>query len=183
VSNADDMAESAAWKAFEGERAKWSRMLPKRTDELLAWLLQQDVDVMSNLFAFCVAATVDSISPVDRAHPVNEVANTLELDLTRYWKPTRARYFEHVPKNRIVTFVGETVSPQAAGELRGMKKGDAAAAAELRMTDSGWLPEVLRNREVPKHVTYGHWEDDEESDADSTQDECNDGDAEEAEAA
>ncbi|WP_233465463.1 hypothetical protein [Paraburkholderia madseniana] len=64
-----------------------------------------------------------------------------------------------------------------------MKKGDAAAAAELRMTDSGWLPEVLRNREVPKHVTYGHWEDDEESDVDSTQDECNDGDAEEAEAA
>jgi ParB family chromosome partitioning protein len=130
-----------------------------------------------------VAATVDSISRVDRPHPVNEVANTLELDLTRYWKPTRAGYFEHVPKDRIVTVVGETVSPQAAGELRGMKKGDAAAAAELRMTDSGWLPEVLRNREVPKHVTYGHWEDDEESDADGTQDECNDGDAEEAEAA
>lgn len=183
VSNADDMADSAAWKALEGERAKWSRMLPKRTDELLAWLLQQDVDVMSNLFAFCVAATVDSISPVDRAHPVNEVANTLELDLTRYWKPTRGGYFEHVPKDRIVTVVGETVSPQAVSELRGMKKGDAAAAAELRMTDSGWLPEVLRNREVPKHITYGHWEDDEESDADSTQDECNDGDAEEAEAA
>jgi ParB family chromosome partitioning protein len=103
--------------------------------------------------------------------------------LTRYWKPTRAGYFEHVPKDRIVTVVGETVSPQAAGELRGMKKGDAAAAAELRMTDSGWLPEVLRNREVPEHVTYGHWEDDEESDADSTQDECNDGDTEEAEVA
>lgn len=183
VSNADDMADSAAWKALEGERGKWSRMLPKRTDELLAWLLQQNVDVMSNLFAFCVAATVDSISPVDRAHPVNEVANTLELDLTRYWKPTRAGYFEHVPKDRIVTVVGETVSPQAAGELRGMKKGDAAAAAELRMTDSGWLPEVLRNREVPKHFTYGHWEDDEETDADSTQDESNDGDAEKAEAA
>ncbi|SFU24035.1 chromosome partitioning protein, ParB family [Paraburkholderia aspalathi] len=138
---------------------------------------------MSNLFAFCVAATGDSISPVDRAHPVNEVANTLELNLTHYWKPTRAGYFEHVPKDRIVTVVGETVSPQAAGELRGMRKGDAAAAAELRMTDSGWLPEVLRNRELPKHVTYGHWEDDGESDADSKQDECNDGDAEEAEAA
>ncbi|CAE6820669.1 hypothetical protein [Paraburkholderia domus] len=53
-------------------------------------LLQQDVDVMSNLFAFCVAATGDSISPVDRAHPVNEVANTLELNFTHYWKPTRA---------------------------------------------------------------------------------------------
>jgi ParB family chromosome partitioning protein len=157
VSNADDMADSVAWKALEGERSKWARMLPTQTDELLSWLLQQDTDVMSNLFAFCVAATVDGISPVDRAHPVNELANTLDVDLTRYWKATRAGYFEHVPKDRIVTVLGETVSPQAAGELRGMKKGEAAAAAERRMTDSGWLPEVLRNREVPERIAYGRW--------------------------
>jgi len=182
VSNADDMGDSAAWKGLEEQRAKWARMLPKRTDELLAWLLLQDSDVMSNLFAFCVAATVDGISPVDRAHAINEVANTMEVDLTRYWKPTRAGYFEHVSKDRIVSVVGEAVAPHVAGELRGMKKGDAAAAAELRMTESGWLPEVLRNREVPKHVTYGHW-DDEDSEAGDAQDEGNDGDAEEAEAA
>ncbi|WP_238554895.1 chromosome partitioning protein ParB [Paraburkholderia hospita] len=203
VSNADDMADSVAWKALEGERSKWARMLPKRTDELLPWLLQQDTDVMSNLFAFCVAATVDGISPADRAHPVNELANTLEVDLTRYWTATRAGYFEHVPKDRIVTVVGETVSTQAAGELRGMKKGDAAAAAERRMTDSGWLPEVLRNREVPERITYGRWNDDENTDGDpdeeadpeskretvtlaepdQTGDRPIDGDAEEAEAA
>ncbi|HKR42615.1 MAG TPA: chromosome partitioning protein ParB, partial [Paraburkholderia sp.] len=52
------------------------------------------------------------------------------------------------------------VSPQAAGELRGMKKGEAAAAAERRMTDSGWLPEVLRNREVPERIAYGRWDGD-----------------------
>ncbi|WP_454862584.1 ParB/RepB/Spo0J family partition protein [Paraburkholderia fungorum] len=187
VSNADDMGESTAWKALEEQRAKWSRMLPKRTDELLPWLLQRDSDIMSNLFAFCVSATVDGISPVDRPHAINEVANTMEVDLTRYWKPTRAGYFEHVSKDRIMTVVGEAVAPQAAGEMRGMKKGDAAASAELRMTDSGWLPEVLRNREVPKHVTYGHWDgDDEDDDAesiDATQGEGHDGDAEEAEAA
>jgi ParB family transcriptional regulator, chromosome partitioning protein len=164
VSNADDMADSIAWKALEGERSKWARMLPKRIDELLPWLLEQDTDVMSNLFAFCVAATVDGISPADQAHPVNELANTLEVDLTRYWKATRAGYFEHVPKDRIVTVVGETVSAQAAGELRGMKKGDAAVAAERRMTDSAWLPEVLRNREVPERITYGPWHDDDELD-------------------
>ncbi|WP_174485060.1 hypothetical protein [Paraburkholderia terrae] len=32
VSNADDMADSVAWKALEGELSKWARMLPKRTD-------------------------------------------------------------------------------------------------------------------------------------------------------
>ena len=70
-----------------------------------------------------------------------------------------------------MTVVGETVSPQAVSELRGMKKGDAAAAAEFRMTDSGGLPEVLRNREVPKQVAYGYWEnDDDESDDDAVVD-------------
>lgn len=32
VSNADDMADSVAWKALESELSKWARMLPKRTD-------------------------------------------------------------------------------------------------------------------------------------------------------
>ncbi|WP_245643789.1 ParB/RepB/Spo0J family partition protein [Paraburkholderia oxyphila] len=164
VSNADDMAGSVAWKALEGERAKWARMLPRRAEELLPWLLEQGEDVTSNLFAFCVAATVDGISSADRPHAVNEVANTLAVDLSRYWKPTRAGYFAHVAKDRIAAVVGESVSPQVAGELRGMKKDDAAAAAELRMTDSGWLPEVLRNREVPERVTYGYREDDDEED-------------------
>ncbi|WP_321938388.1 hypothetical protein [Paraburkholderia sp. J8-2] len=164
VSSADDMAESVAWKELEADRTKWARMLPRRADELLSWLLQQDTDVMSNLFAFCVAATVDGICVADRPHPVNEVANTLAVDFTRYWKPTRAGYFEHVPKDRIVAVVGESVSPQVAGELRGLKKGEAAAAAERRMIDSGWLPEVLRNRAVPDRMTYGWREDDEGND-------------------
>jgi ParB family chromosome partitioning protein len=48
VSNADDMADSVARKALESELSKWARMVPKRTDELLPWLQQQDTDVMSN---------------------------------------------------------------------------------------------------------------------------------------
>lgn len=175
VSSAEDMGDSAAWKALEAERSKWANMLPRRADELLPWLLQQDTDVMSNLFAFCVAATVDGISVADRPHAINEVANTLAVDLARYWKPTRAGYFEHVAKDRIVAVVGESVSPQAAGELRGMKKGDAAATAELRMADSGWLPEVLRNRAVPGRDTSRWREDDDDMDSDdagSDQDEA-----------
>jgi len=89
LSNAEDMTESVAWKALEDQREKWARILPRRVDELLAWMLQQDPDVMSNLLSFCVAATVDGISTADRPPPVNELANTLNVDFTRYWKPTR----------------------------------------------------------------------------------------------
>jgi len=152
--------------------------------------LQQEQGVMSNLFAFCVAATVNGISAADHPHAINEIANTLGVDYARYWKPTRAAYFEHVPKSRIEVVVGEAVSPQSVAELRGMKKADAAAAAELRMAGSGWLPEVLRNREVPKQDAYGYWEnDDDESDddavvdADAMSEPPDEGEQDEAEAA
>jgi ParB family transcriptional regulator, chromosome partitioning protein len=157
ASNADDMSDSIAWKALESEREKWMSVLPKSPSDLLAWLLRQDNDVLSNLFAFCVASTVDGISSEDNAHPVNVIVNTLDIDLTRYWKPTRAGYFEHVSKDRIATVIGEAISPQMSAQLRDMKKSDAAAAAEDHMADSGWLPEVLRNREVPKLFRCRGW--------------------------
>ena len=161
------MADSVAWKEIEGERGKWARMLPQRTAELLPWLLVQDVDITSNLFAFCVAATLDGTSAVDRAHPINELADLLHVDLSCYWKPTRAGYFDHVSKARMVDVVAAAVSPEAAANLQGMKKGDAAAAAELRMADSGWLPEVLTNRETPERRSYGYINaDDDPDDAD-----------------
>ena len=156
VSNADDMAESVAWKMLEGERRKWAGLLPKRRDELLAWLLQQEPDVTSRLFPFCVAATLDGISGTDSAHAIIEVTNVLDTDMAYYWKPTRASYFDHVPKARIEEVISDALSPEAAAELRGMKKGDAAAAVQLRLSESGWLPEVLRNREVPEHRIYGY---------------------------
>jgi ParB family transcriptional regulator, chromosome partitioning protein len=162
--DADDMADCVAWKEIEGERGKWARMLPERTAELLPWLLAQEPDLTSNLFAFCVAATLDGTSDADRAHPINELADLLNVDLSYYWKPTRASYFDHVSKARIVDVVAAAVSPEAAADLQGMKKSDAAAAAELRMADSGWLPEVLTNREIPERRSYSYINADDDAD-------------------
>lgn len=159
VKHADDMADSVAWKETEAERAKWMRMLPARADALLPWLLDQGSDIQSNLFAFCVAATVDGIDGCDGEHAVNSLADVLNVDLSYYWKPTRASYFDHVSKSRIADVLREHVSPQAAAEVQGMKKDAAAAAAEVRMADSGWLPEVLANRAVPELRSYA-WQDD-----------------------
>ena len=165
VKHADDMADSVAWKEIEAERAKWMRMLPARADALLPWLLDQGSDIQSNLFAFCVAATVDGIDGSDHAHAVNSLADALSVDLSYYWKPTRASYFDHVSKSRIADLLREHVSPQAAAEVQGMKKDAAAAAAEVRMADSGWLPEVLENRAVPECLSYAWADDDADGEA------------------
>lgn len=150
---ADDMAASLAWKEIDAERAKWSAMLPANIDGLLPWLLTQTDDVMANLFAFCVSATLDSVSATDDAHPVNALSGILNLDMSKYWTPTREGYLNHVSKSRIADIVATAVSPDAAAPLAAMKKDAAAEAAELRLASTGWLPEVLTNREVPKLYT------------------------------
>jgi ParB family chromosome partitioning protein len=143
---ADDMEASSAWQRIDAERSKWAAMLPKRLSDLLPWLIEQRDDVMANLFAFCVAATLDSVTGTDAAHPVNKLADLLEVDMAKYWTPTRGSYLNHVSKARITEVVSTAVSPEAAAPLAGMKKEEAAAAAELRLAGTGWIPEVLAKR-------------------------------------
>jgi ParB family chromosome partitioning protein len=145
---ADDMEASAAWQEIDAERSKWAAMLPKQRSNLLPWLIEQSDDVMANLFAFCVAATLDSVTGTDAAHPVNALADLLDVDMTKYWTPTQGSYLNHVSKARIAEVVSTAVSPEAAAPLAAMKKGDAAATAELRLAGTGWLPEVLTNRDA-----------------------------------
>ncbi|MBN3785571.1 ParB/RepB/Spo0J family partition protein [Burkholderia sp. Ac-20353] len=158
---ADDMTDSPAWQFIDGEREKWRAMLPTKVRDLLPWLLSCSEDVLANLFAFCVATTVNGLSRWDTEHHVNTLADTLGLDMTGYWKPTRASYLNHVSKQRIIDVVTQAVSAEAAAPLASLKKGDAAAAAELRLADSGWLPEVLTNRDTPTT-----WEGDDAEDGD-----------------
>jgi len=157
---ADDMASSPAWLEIEAERGKWSAMLPKKATDLLPWLLEQSDNVTIHLFAFCVAATLDSVSGTDSAHPLNALSDVLNVDMAKYWTPTRDSYLNHVSKARMVDVVSSVVSSQAAAPLASMKKDAAAEAAELRLTGSGWLPEVLTNRETPKVYCYGAGVDD-----------------------
>jgi ParB family transcriptional regulator, chromosome partitioning protein len=111
-------------------------------------LIEQSDDVMANLFAFCVASTLDSVTGTEAAHPVDALADLLEVDMTKYWTPTQGSYLNHVSKARIAEVVSTAVSPAAAAPLVAMKKGDAAATAEIRLAGTGWLPEVLTKRDA-----------------------------------
>jgi ParB family chromosome partitioning protein len=154
---ADDMEASAAWKEISAEREKWAALLPKRFSDVLPWLIAQSEDVLSNLFAFCVAATVNGVSESDGAHPVNVLMNLLNVDMTQYWTPTRTSYLNHVSKARIVDVVAQALSPEAAAPLEKLRKDAAAETAERLLADARWLPEVLVRRETPVV-----WDDDED---------------------
>ncbi|CAE6754948.1 hypothetical protein R70006_03213 [Paraburkholderia domus] len=147
---ADDLPASPAWNAIETQRARWIAELPARTADLLPWLMQQDSGTtLLDLLAFCTGTLLDGIESGEKPHAINALAGALNLDMTRYWTPTRATYFDHVSKARIAEVVSVAVSPKVAADLGKMKKADAAATAELRLAKAAWLPEILTDRETP----------------------------------
>ncbi|MFL9998898.1 ParB/RepB/Spo0J family partition protein [Paraburkholderia sediminicola] len=177
---ADDLPATTAWGVIEAQRERWGRELPARRTDLLPWLIEQDPSTtLLDLLAFCTGTLLDGIAGEEKPHAINALTSALNLDMTRYWTPTRASYFDHVSKARIAEVVASAVSPKIAADLGKMKKADAAAAAELRLAKSAWLPEILIDRDVPAAGAYGvaHDVDEDDDEEGDTGDEAQDGDA------
>ncbi|WP_408394307.1 hypothetical protein [Paraburkholderia dipogonis] len=163
---ADDLPASPAWSAIETQRARWIAELPAKRTDLLPWLVQQDPGTtLLDLLAFCTGTLLDGITGEERPHSINALASALNLDMTRYWTPTRAAYFDHVSKARIAEVVSAAVSPKVAADLGKMKKADAAAAAELRLSKAAWLPEILTDREIPASHSWDIHDDEDDDNA------------------
>jgi ParB family chromosome partitioning protein len=147
---ADDLPTSTAWSIIDAQRKQWLAALPRNQADLLPWLTEQDPGTtLLDLLAFCTGTLLDGVTGTEEPHTINALSNVLQLDMTRYWTPTRASYFDHVSKARIVDVAMQAVSPKIALDLSKMKKGDASAAAEMRLAKSAWLPEILTDREFP----------------------------------
>ena len=166
---ADDLDTSPAWSAIEMQRARWIAELPAKRADLLPSLIQQDPGTtLLDLLAFCTGTLLDGITDEERPHAINALAGALNLDMTGYWTPTRATYFDHVSKARIAEVVAVAVSPKAAADLDRMKKADAAAAAELRLAKVAWVPEIFTDREIPAAPSWESRDDDEDEDEDGS---------------
>ncbi|WP_175838589.1 ParB/Srx family N-terminal domain-containing protein [Burkholderia anthina] len=164
---ADDLPVSPAWNTIEAQRTRWIGELPMNRTDLLSWLLGQDAHTtLLDLLAFCTGTLLDGIAPSEAPHAINALSDALSLDMTRYWTPTRSAYFDHVSKARIAEVVSGAVSPKVAADLGKMKKGDAAAAAELRLAKVAWLPEILTDRKVPASPSWVIRDDDDDDNDD-----------------
>ncbi|AJW93639.1 parB-like nuclease domain protein (plasmid) [Burkholderia gladioli] len=150
---ADDMTDSPAWKAYAERTKYWQKRIDgEAKGDLFGWLLGQDGETLRDLFAFCVAGTVDSITSFDRPHNIERVAQALNVDYRVYWKATAASYFQHVPKARILDVVKEATSAETAAPLEKLKKQELIAAAERAVSETGWLPEPLRHRDLSESM-------------------------------
>ena len=84
-----------------------------------------------DLLAHCASLTLSAVSTLFDRRPkamaqVDRLAETMDLDMSRYWSATVATYLGRVTKARIAEAVSEAVSPEAAARIEGFKKPDMA---------------------------------------------------------
>jgi ParB family chromosome partitioning protein len=144
---ADEVEQGAAWLAVAARREQILARLPEGAtgDAVLEWLHEQPQAFVLEVLAFCVARSIDTVQlregPCSAFGPL---AKAVKLDMSAWWTPTAASYFDHVSKDRTLAVVTKAVSAEAAVPLENMKKSAAASAAERALAGSTWLPEALR---------------------------------------
>ncbi|WP_316159375.1 ParB/RepB/Spo0J family partition protein [Bradyrhizobium sp. SZCCHNRI3042] len=149
ASHADGIEDTPAGRAWADRHADWARQLPRDVAGLWTFVADLDCDSRMALFAHCVALTVNAVKlPWERRTralaTADRLAQSVELDMTGYWRPTARSYLGRVTKARILDAVREGVNTEAAERITDMKKRDMADAAEQLLTATGWLPALLR---------------------------------------
>lgn len=147
---AEELGESAAVRAMAGRHARWTQEMP-RPEEIWPWLNRQSLEVKLELLAYLVACAVNAVQQnrhgetIDRLAQADLLAHAGGLDMTQWWRPTAASYFDRVSRDQILQAVSEQLTPQAAANIATLKKKALAAGAEQLLSDTGWLPSPLRN--------------------------------------
>jgi ParB family transcriptional regulator, chromosome partitioning protein len=147
--HAPGIDESIAEQQTAERHAAWGKRMPKAPEALWTFIhTLPDSDRMA-LLAHCVSLSANALQvrghrPDALAH-AGVLAREVALDMTAYWQPSAAGYFNRVSKDRIAEAVREGVSAQAAQNIASMKKSLMAEAAEVALKGKGWLPSLLRS--------------------------------------
>ena len=141
----DSLPLSYAGQRMADARSTWQAKLPADYTERLDWLAAWSLDEQLALLAYLSAAQLNAMQQDEKQRPVSVLAQYLGLDMQEYWQPDADRYLKHVSKDRIVALVSETISPEAALPLTGLKKAEAIGRAEALLLPIGWLPPLMQH--------------------------------------
>lgn len=141
--------DTAAAGALARLHEQWGSHLPGRPADLWDFLLDLDADSRASLLAYCAAVSVNAVhEPWNRRGRAmvhaTQLAQTLRLDLSAQWSPTRDAYLGRVTKAHILQAVREARGEAAAQRIDHLKKPDMAEEAERLLAGTGWLPPLLR---------------------------------------
>jgi len=141
------VGESKAAAALLVRHNRWLERLPERKD-LWDWLESLEDQDRLELLAYCTAMAVDAVrrpwNDRERTVDAENIARAVSLDMTEWWQPTYAGFFDHLTKSQILKAVEDGVSREAALRLADRKKSQMGHDAELLLAKSRWIPQSLR---------------------------------------
>ena len=149
VPNAPGLADAAMAIAIDERHRRFADLLPDDPQQLWDVLTGLDWQTRADLFAHCVAQSVNAVvepwskRPRAIAH-ADRIATAVALDLSSTWAPTAENFFGRVTKSRILEAVREARGEAEAEALADLKKDAMAERAEVLLSGSGWHPEPLR---------------------------------------
>ncbi|MFJ3465895.1 ParB/RepB/Spo0J family partition protein [Achromobacter spanius] len=143
----ESLVDSAAWKAIEAQEQMWKGLVPTDAKARTVWILEQPMELVTRLQSYLVARsfyrTGTTWGDTNGAH-IDSMASLIDLDMAAWWTATADSYFSHVSKAQIVDAVVAATDKETAAPLEGMKKGEAAKAAEVALAGKRWLPSPLQ---------------------------------------
>ncbi|WP_229195414.1 ParB/RepB/Spo0J family partition protein [Bradyrhizobium acaciae] len=145
------IAATPAELEVQARHEGWAKRLPEEANTLWEFLGTLSLAEQIDLLAHCASLALDTIQlpKQRRRHNGDAVAAAIGFDMAAAWEPTPENYLGRVSKERILEAVREGASVEAADNIAGLKKQAMAEAAATRLRGKGWLPSVLKPREVP----------------------------------
>lgn len=140
---------SKAFIKMENQRAEWEKELTDDPDKIWKWCMTQDETNLTALLTFCAACTVDAVqrkSGWDKGYRIPNaelLAQELDLDMSKWFKPTAENYFGKISKAQILEDIKEIGQSELLDAAK-TSKADAAEFAERQAEKSIWVPEILR---------------------------------------
>ena len=149
-SHAKGIETSLAQVRLSEIHSQWLKRIPAEAEELWQWLLDQDQTVVIELLAFCIGQTVHAVrlhhdGRQPRFVAADQLAKAVQLDMAEWWTPTGESYLARVKKDQILEAIEQGTAETNFEDLRKMKKAELVDAAERRLAESRWLPEILRS--------------------------------------
>lgn len=124
----------------------WRTRIPAKASDELGWLLSLDSTELHELFALCVALSLDATTGDASRSMGAEIADALKLDVADFWEATEVSYFGSVSKDAIIAAVDEACGAGNGMPIVKMKKGEATKYAEQKLAGMRWLPVMLRGQ-------------------------------------
>lgn len=136
-----DFEESPVSKGLQAIADKWLEVLPKDSNDLMDWLLNQPLETVMSLMAYCTSRSVD-VTFESATPSYKKIGAIVNLDAHAWWQPSADNYFKRVSKEHMIEVVSEA-GCSIGVDIAKMKKSELAEKAAETIKDSNWLPALL----------------------------------------